>query len=71
MKASIKERELREVVGKEVSFNLSPTLRAKLVKVNRKTAVMEVVSRFPIAYNRSTSKYIKAPIDTVWNAYFF
>lgn len=67
----VKASELREVIGKEVSFNYSPTLRAKLIKINKKTAVMEVVSKFPLLMTESTKKHITAPIDIVWNAYFF
>ena len=74
MKASIKEQELRSVVGKTVSFNSSPTLRAKLIKINRKTCVLEVM---PTEYEPSligsefVGKIIKAPLDHTWNAYFY
>ena len=40
MKSKIEE--LRESIGKTMSHNYSPTLRAKLVKVNRVTCVLEV-----------------------------
>jgi len=74
MKASIKEQELREVVGKTVSCNASPTLRAKLVKINRKDCVMQVE---PTEYEPSligsefVGKTFRMPIDYTWNAYFF
>ena len=40
MKSKIEE--LKESIGKVMSHNYSPTLRAKLVKVNRVTCVLEV-----------------------------
>ena len=74
MKATSKEQELREVVGKTVSYNASPTLRAKLLKVNRKTCVLEVAaSEFPIFSNATDSigKTFKAPLEYTWNAFFY
>ena len=35
--------ELRVSIGKTMSHNYSPTLRAKLVKVNKVTCVLEVI----------------------------
>ena len=74
MKATSKELELREVVGKTVSYNASPTLRAKLLKVNKKTCILEVAeTEFPIFSN--VSKYVgvkfKAPLEYTWNAFFY
>jgi hypothetical protein len=37
-----KTEELKTVIGKSVSHNYSPTLQAKLVKVNKVTCVFEV-----------------------------
>ena len=74
MKATSKELELRNQVGKTVSFNGSPTLRAKLIKVNRKTCIMEVApTEYPIFSNVSEfiGRKFKAPIDHVWNAWFY
>ena len=74
MKASIKEQELREVIGKTVSCNYSPTLRAKLLKVNRKDCVMEVApTEFPIFHNKTEDigKTFRAPLDHTWNMYFY
>jgi hypothetical protein len=74
MKASIKERELREVMHRTVSCNMSPTLRAKLLKVNRKDCVMQVE---PTEYEPSligsefVGKTFRMPIDHTWNAYFY
>ena len=74
MKASIKERELREVVGKTVSCNWSPTLRAKLIQINRKDCVLQVEpTQFPIMSNvdEHIGKTFKVPIEYAWNAYFY
>ena len=74
MKASIKERELREVIGKTVSCNVSPTLRAKLIKVNRKDCILQVE---PTIYTKTSDlmkdvgKIFKMPIEYTWNAYFY
>ena len=35
--------DLKAVIGKDVSENRSPTLRAKLIKVNKTTCTFEVV----------------------------
>jgi hypothetical protein len=74
MKASIKEQELREVVGKTVSCNMSPTLRAKLLKVNKKTCIMQVEPSFytrTADLNREVGKTFRMPLEYTWNAYFF
>lgn len=74
MKASVKELELREVIGKTVSCNISPTLRAKLLKVNKKTCVMEVTEpQFPIwtVEHKEIGKTFKMPLEHTWNAYFY
>ena len=74
MKASTKELELREVVGKTVSFNDSPTLRAKLIKVNKRTCILEVApTEFPIFSNvdKHIGKKFKAPLEYTWNAFFY
>ena len=74
MKASVKEKELREVIGKTVSCNWSPTLRAKLIKVNKKDCVMQVEPTF---YTKTTDlmkdvgKTFKMPLEYTWNAYFY
>ena len=42
MKSKIEE--LRESIGKTMSHNYSPTLRAKLIKVNRVNCILEVTN---------------------------
>ena len=67
-----KIEELKSVIGKEVSENRSPTLRAKLVKVNRKTCTFEVV-KSPYRYGNESKigqRYL-VPISWSWNAFFF
>ena len=69
-----KIEELKSVVGKEVSENRSPTLRAKLVRVNKKTCTFEVV-KSPYKSNtknnhRAGERYL-VPISWSWNAFFF
>ena len=69
-----KAAELREVVGKTVSCNWSPTLRAKLIKINRKDCVLQVEpTQFPIMSNvdEHIGKTFKVPIEHAWNAYFY
>lgn len=69
-----KIEELKTVIGKTVSYNASPTLRAKLLKVNKKSCIMEVAStEFPIFSDVTeyVGKRFKAPIEYTWNAYFF
>ena len=72
-----KIEELKSVIGKEVSENFSPTLRAKLVSINRNgMCTMEVI---PSPYkgswswqqNHTTGHRYERPIEYVWNAYFF
>ena len=69
-----KAQELREVVGKTVSCNYSPTLKAKLVKINKKDCILQVEP----AENRMTSasaydigQTFRMPIEHTWNAYFY
>ncbi len=72
MKSKIEE--LKEVIGKVTSYNASPTLRAKLLKVNKKTCIMEVAeTQFPIFSDKTqyVGMKFKAPIEYTWNAYFF
>ena len=74
MKASIKEQELRSVIGTNVSFNGSPTLRAKLLKVNKKTCIMEVVPsvyKNPDMGTEDIGNILKVPLEHTWNAYFY
>ena len=69
-----KASELREVVGKTVSCNWSPTLRAKLIKINRKDCVVQVEHTFYTKTSelmKDVGKTFRMPIEYVWNAYFF
>jgi hypothetical protein len=72
MKAKI--QELKAAIGKTVSFNSSPTLRAKLLKVNKKSCIMEVM---PTEWecSRIGSEFVgdtfKAPIEHTWNAIYY
>ena len=69
-----KVEELKEVIGKITSYNASPTLRAKLLKVNKNSCWMEVAdAQFPIMHDKMdyVGKRFKAPIEYTWNAYFF
>lgn len=59
MKSKI--QELKEAIGKEFSYNGSPTLRAKLIKVNKATCVLEV----------APGKYLKDSIQHTWNAIYY
>jgi hypothetical protein len=69
-----KIQELKEVVGKTVSCNYSPTLRAKLLKVNKTSCTMQVEPTF---YTKTTNltkdvgKTFEMPIEYTWNAYFY
>jgi hypothetical protein len=71
--------DLVKVVGKEVSENFSPTLRAKLVSIDETAGicVMEVVkSPYPewswsAQQNHTAGHRYERPIEYVWNAFFF
>ena len=67
-----KIEELKSVIGKEVSQNNSPTLRGKLVKVNRKTCTFEVVkSPYRSGDESRLGERYNVPISYAWNAFFF
>lgn len=64
--------DLKGVMGKEVSENRSPTLRSKLVKVNRKSCIFEVVqSPYRSGDESRIGERYSVPISWSWNAYFF
>ena len=69
--------ELKSVIGREVSHNWSPTLRAKLVSVGEKYSHFEVCKTPHPIYSFSASKNhlagttFKCPNDVSWNCYFF
>ena len=70
--------ELVKVIGKEVSENFSPTLRAKLVSINEFAGVctMEVVpspyeGSWSASQNYTAWHRYEAPIYRIHNAFFF
>ena len=64
------KNDLVGVVGKEVSQNQSPTLRAKLVKINKVNCTFESVAN-TYSWNGTIGKRYLVPIQYAWNAYFF
>ena len=75
-----KIEELRESIGKTMSHNYSPTLRAKLVKVNKVTCVLEVIASeyikdkarpnfFYLDY--TVGKRFKDSVSNTWNALYY
>jgi hypothetical protein len=76
-----KINELKGVIGKEVSENFSPTLRAKLIAIDESrgggVCIMEVVkSPYPewswaAQQNHTAGHRYERPIEYVWNSYFF
>lgn len=73
-----KVKELVSVIGKEVSENFSPTLRAKLVSINEYSGMctMEVVKSpyegsWAADQNHTVGHRYEAPVYRIWNAYFF
>jgi hypothetical protein len=67
-----KIEELKSVIGKEVSQNQSPTLRGKLIKVNKKTCTFEVVkSPYRSGDESRIGERYLVPTSYAWNAFFF
>ncbi len=71
-----KIKELKSVIGKEVSHNFSPTLRAKLVKVGRKYCKFEVTpspyeGSVSASNNYLTGALMSTPTYIAHNIYFF
>ena len=73
-----KIEELVKVIGKEVSENFSPTLRAKLVSINEFAGMctMEVVpspyeGSWSASQNHTAGHRYEAPIYRIHNAFFF
>lgn len=69
-----KIEELKSVIGKEVSENFSPTLRAKLVGFRKNNCVMEVVTspyKCNTENNHRAGERYEAPVYRIHNAYFF
>ena len=64
--------DLLKVIGEETSENRSPTLRAKLIRVNNTTCTFEVVqSPYRTGDESMIGKRYKVPITYSWNAFFF
>ena len=67
-----KIEELKAVVGNETSENHSPTLRGKLVKVNKTTCTFEVVqSPYRSGDESKIGQRYLVPISWAWNSFFF
>lgn len=75
-----KIEELKSVIGKEVSENFSPTLRAKLIAIDERTSncIMEVAASPYVSMmqggllnNDEVGKLYVAPVYRIHNAFFF
>ena len=75
-----KIEELKSVIGKEVSENFSPTLRAKLLAIDETrgggVCIMEVVESpykgsWAAAQNHTAGHRYDAPVYRIHNAFFF
>ena len=75
-----KIEELKSVIGKEVSENFSPTLRAKLIAVDGTrgggVCIMEVVKSpymgsWSAQQNHTAGHRYEAPVYRIHNAFFF
>jgi hypothetical protein len=56
--------DLKECIGKLVSTNVSPTLRARLIKFNRDLSTFEVVEAEeggPVKYNTAVGQTFEMP----------
>ena len=56
--------DLKECIGKVVSTNVSPTLRARLIKFNRDLSTFEVVEAEeggPVKYNTAVGQTFEMP----------
>jgi hypothetical protein len=73
-----KIRDLQLMIGEQVSENFSPTLRAKLLEVyeNPNQCLMEVAENYykdgeGAKHNHKVGARYFAPIDRIWNAFYF
>ena len=75
-----KIEELKSVIGKEVSENFSPTLRAKLISIDLTcgagVCTMEVVpspyeGSWAASQNHTAGHLYEAPVYRIHNAFFF
>jgi hypothetical protein len=66
--------DLKECVGKSVSTNLSPTLRAKLIRFNRDLSLFEISEADedgPTKYNSAAGKTFEIPTQMALTLKFF
>jgi hypothetical protein len=64
--------DLKSVIGKDVSQNQSPTLRAKLIKVGKVNCVFESIQSDYVEYDQSKiGVQYKVPTQRAWNAFFY
>ena len=67
-----KIEELKTKIGWDTSQNQSPTLRGKLIKVNKKTCTFEVIqSPYRSGDESRIGERYLVPISWAWNAFFF
>ena len=64
--------DLKAVIGKEVSQNQSPTLRAKLIKVGKASCLFEAVQSPYVKYPQmGVSVQYRVPNSIAWNSFFY
>jgi hypothetical protein len=67
-----KREELKESIDKIMSHNYSPTLRAKLIKVNKVTCVLEVTKgEYVKDKDYTIGTRFKDNISNTWNALYY
>lgn len=67
-----KREELKKVIGKTISHNYSPTLQAKLVKVNKVSCTFEVTkSEYSNDKDYCVGMRFKDNVYRAWNTYFY
>lgn len=70
MKSKIEE--LKESIGKTMSHNYSPTLRAKLIKVNKVNCVLEVTNgEYSKDKDYCVGLTFTDSVNRVWNALYY
>ena len=70
MKSKIEE--LRESIGKTMSHNYSPTLRAKLIKVNRVNCILEVTNgEYSKDKDYCVGLTFTDSVSNTWNALYY
>jgi hypothetical protein len=66
--------DLKDCIGKKVSTNISPTLRARLLKFNRDLSTFEVTEadeNGPVKYNSAVGQTFKIPTYMVVTLNFY